>query len=187
MNSTPSELMKIGGHTSLQSRTRGNYELEVNLVSSIIKNNKICIEVAGDKRTAMPSQILTWFQNVPVKVVVGSSGPEEVIGTEMPTSRLRGEVRGRAKRMSPLLFCTVSCLQINGVIQFPGRVTFSLGINCDHPNKYRKITLKTYIYEAHSFKTFSNSEIYLCLSKSRKKKTSIQDFVHLCISLSAAG
>lgn len=87
--------------------------------------------------------------------------------------------------MSPLLFCTVSCLQINEVIQFPGHVTFSLGINCDHPNKYRKITLKTYIYEAHSFKTFSNSEKYLCLTKSRKKML-IQDFMRLGTSLSAA-
>lgn len=104
-------------------------------------------------------------------------------GTEMPTSRLRGEVKGRAKRMSPLLFCTVSCLQINGVIQFPGRVTFSLGINCDHPNKYREITLKTYIYEAHSFKTFPNSEKYLCLTNSRGKKTQQNLSSRLCASL----
>lgn len=103
-------------------------------------------------------------------------------GTEMPTSRLRGEVKGRAKRMSPLLFCTVSCLQINGVIQFPGRVTFSLGINCDHPNKYREITLKTYIYEAHSFKTFPNSEKYLCLTNSRGEKNPTKpQFKTLCI------
>lgn len=84
----------------------------------------------------------------------GHSVLRKVTVTEMPTSRLRGEVRGKAKRMNPPPFCTVSCLQINEVIQFPGHVTFSLGINCDHPNKYREITLKTYIYEAHPFKTF---------------------------------
>lgn len=106
-----------------------------------------------------------------------------MIGTEMPTSRLRGEVKGRAKRMSPLLFCTVSCLQINGVIQFPGRVTFSLGINCDHPNKYREITLKTYIYEAHSFKTFPNSEKYPCLTNSKEKKKQQNLNSRLCASL----
>lgn len=85
--------------------------------------------------------------------------------------QVRDEVRGRARRGCTLLMsCTVSCLQIKGIIQFPGLLTFSLGINCDHPSKYRQITLKTYIYEAHLFKTFSNSEKYLYLTKRKKRK-----------------
>lgn len=90
--------------------------------------------------------------------------------------------------MHPLLSCTASCLQINGRIQFPGLLTFSLGINCDHPNKYRQITLKTYIYEAHLFKTFSNSEKYLYLTKREKKKitSSVQSCTHPFLSLLAA-
>lgn len=77
---------------------------------------------------------------------------------------------GQDRGCTLLLSCTASCLQINGIIQFPGLLTFSLGINCDHPNKYRQITLKTYIYEAHLFKTVSNPEKYLCLTRRKKKK-----------------
>lgn len=103
--------------------------------------------------------------------------------------QVRGKVRGRARRECTLLLsCTVSCLQINGIIQFPGLLTFSLGINCDHPNKYRQITLKTYIYEAHLFKTFSNSEKYLYLTKRKtknKKTSSIRSCPSPFLSLSA--
>ena len=83
--------------------------------------------------------------------------------------------------------CTASCLQINGIIQFPGLLTFSLGINCDHPNKYRQITLKTYIYEAHLFKTFSNAEKYLYLTKRGKKKYKLSSELHASISVSIGG
>lgn len=57
----------------------------------------------------------------------------------------RGHGRGRlqgAGRTDLLLSCAVSCPQINGIIQFPGLLTFSLGINCDRPDKHREITLK---------------------------------------------
>lgn len=40
MEATSSVLMKIGGRTSLQCGTEGSYELEANLVSNNIRNNK---------------------------------------------------------------------------------------------------------------------------------------------------
>ena len=106
-----------------------------------------------------------------------------------PTSR--SGVRSGAGQDKDAPFCcpcTASCLQINGIIQFPGLLTFSLGINCDHPNKYRQITLKTYIYEAHLFKTFSSAEKYLYLTKRGKKKntSSVQSCTHPFLSPLAA-
>ena len=113
-------------------------------------------------------------------VVGGQPGLAWEAAQSCPTHlQVRGEVRGRAGReCSLLLSCTVSCLQINGIIQFPGLLTFSLGINCDHPNKYRQITLKTYIYEAHLLKTFSNSEKYLGPTKRKHTHTHTHTHAH---------
>lgn len=61
-----------------------------------------------------------------------------------PRTAGRGQARGARGRTLP--GGTVSCLRANGIIRFPGLLTFSLGINCERPNKYRQIALKTWIY-----------------------------------------
>lgn len=76
----------------------------------------------------------------------------------MPTSRAgAGQGQGGGAH-PPILTCIMSAN--DGIIQFPGLLTFSLSINRELPNKYRQIALKTYIDGAHLFKTFSNSEKY---------------------------
>lgn len=107
-----------------------------------------------------------------------------------PTSRSRVRSGAGQDKDAPFLLslhCIMSANKWNNSAL--GGLLTPLGINCDHPNKYRQITLKTYIYEAHLFKTFSNSENTCILPRGEKKKkntSSIQSCMHPFLSPLAA-